>query len=103
MPIYCYRCQNCSETHEALQRVSDAPLSECPHCGEPQLRRVIAPVGIVFKGSGWHVTDYRSGSSKSASGGDSSDSKGDSKATESKSDAKTADTAKSDSGTSKVA
>lgn len=67
MPIYQYRCQSCSELHEALQKVSDERLTTCPHCGEEALKRIIAPVGIQFKGSGWHVTDYKSSAPKSTS------------------------------------
>ncbi len=70
MPIYQYRCQSCSELHEALQKVSDERLTTCPHCGEEALRRIIAPVGIQFKGSGWHVTDYKSSASSSMSSTD---------------------------------
>lgn len=67
MPIYMYRCQSCNEVHEALQKVSDDKLTKCPHCGEEALKRIIAPVGIQFKGSGWHVTDYKSGGGGSGS------------------------------------
>ncbi len=65
MPTYEYECQNCRERHEAVQRFSDAPLTDCPRCGGP-LRRVFSSVGIVFKGSGFYKTDSRpSGSSSS--------------------------------------
>lgn len=67
MPIYMYRCQNCDQVHEALQKVSDDKLTTCPNCGEEALKRIIAPVGIQFKGSGWHVTDYKSGGGGSGS------------------------------------
>lgn len=58
MPTYEYECQSCHERHEAVQRFSDAPLSDCPRCGGP-LRRVFSSVGIVFKGSGFYKTDSR--------------------------------------------
>ncbi|OYV61251.1 MAG: FmdB family transcriptional regulator [Actinobacteria bacterium 21-73-9] len=65
MPTYEYECQSCHERHEAVQRFSDAPLTECPRCGGP-LRRVFSSVGIVFKGGGFYKTDSRpSGSSSS--------------------------------------
>jgi len=58
MPIYVYRCEDCSQVHEALQKLHDAPLQTCPHCGHEALRKLIAPAGIIFKGSGFHKNDY---------------------------------------------
>lgn len=80
MPIYVYRCGSCQEYTEALQKASDAPLTLCPHCQSEALNRVIAPVGVIFKGSGFHKNDY-SGKSSSASG--ESANKGESKPAES--------------------
>ncbi len=60
MPVYQYRCTACREVHEELQKVSDPPLTECPKC-HGTLQKIIAPVGIIFKGSGWHINDYKSG------------------------------------------
>lgn len=68
MPIYEYRCEACNEVHEALQKASDAPLTDCSACGEPRLRKLIGRVGVLFKGSGFHVNDYsRGGGRKSGS------------------------------------
>jgi putative FmdB family regulatory protein len=58
MPTYTYRCDACGHEFEAVQRFSDDPLRECPDCGAA-IRRVIQPVGVVFKGSGWYITDSR--------------------------------------------
>ena len=58
MPTYTYRCDACGHQFEAVQRFSDDPLRECPSCGGV-VRRVIQPVGVVFKGSGWYITDSR--------------------------------------------
>ncbi len=58
MPTYSYRCDTCGHEFDATQRFSDDPLKECPECGA-SIRRVIQPVGIVFKGSGWYITDSR--------------------------------------------
>lgn len=59
MPIYVYECVSCHKSCEVEQRITDKPLRECPACGAKKgLRRVIQPVGILFKGSGFHVTDY---------------------------------------------
>ena len=61
MPTYVYRCQQCNNHLEVIQKFSDAPLKVCPKC-QGQLRRVIHASGIVFKGSGWYVNDSRSSS-----------------------------------------
>lgn len=63
MPTYKYRCKKCGHEFEARQRMSDKPLTECPVCGE-DVRRVVGSVGIVFKGSGFYVTDNRSSNGK---------------------------------------
>ena len=65
MPIYAYRCKECDHQFEARQRFSDSPLTDCPVCSG-SVRRVISPVGIVFKGSGFYVTDNRNGRSNGA-------------------------------------
>ena len=62
MPIYMYRCGECSQTCEALQHSNDAPLLECPHCHAQALHKIIAPVGVIFKGHGFYKTDNASGS-----------------------------------------
>ena len=67
MPTYSYHCDSCGHDFEAVQRFADDPLTECPQCGAP-IRRVIQPVGVVFKGSGWYITDSRPKSS--GEGGD---------------------------------
>lgn len=60
MPTYAYRCSACAHEFETVQTFSEDPLKFCPECGSP-IRRVIFPVGIVFKGSGWYINDSRSG------------------------------------------
>lgn len=70
MPIYEYRCDDCGASFEALQKMSDDPLVECEACGGP-LRKVLHPVAIHFKGSGFYTTDYGKGSGRRAGGGDS--------------------------------
>lgn len=72
MPLYVYRCNECDYSFEARQRMSDAPLAECPSCHAPQLRRVVSNVGVVFKGSGFYITDSRKGSSSNGSSASSS-------------------------------
>jgi putative FmdB family regulatory protein len=93
MPRYTYRCESCGETLEVRQRMTDDPLVECPHCHLEELRRVINSVGIVFKGSGFYVTDNR-GASKS--GATSAPSTTDAKSS-GESDAKSAESASTSS------
>lgn len=62
MPLYTYRCNDCNHQFDIRQRMSDDPLQECPTC-EGQLRKVINSVGVVFKGSGFYVTDNKSNNS----------------------------------------
>src|SRR5215813_6386315 len=70
VPTYTYTCTACNDVIEKRQSFSDPPLTTCEQCGGT-LRKVIHPVGIVFKGSGWYITDSRS-SSSSANGPGSS-------------------------------
>lgn len=58
MPTYVYRCDDCSHQFELFQRMSDDPIDTCPKC-QSKVRRVIHPVGVVFKGSGWYINDSR--------------------------------------------
>jgi len=91
MPVYAYRCESCGVRFERQQSFSDAPLKRCPECNKNSLRKVIGPVGVVFKGSGFYATDNRSTSGLSTPKGDESSSteKSESKAkTESKSSEK---------------
>ncbi|HEV2109083.1 MAG TPA: FmdB family zinc ribbon protein [Thermomicrobiales bacterium] len=61
MPTYSYRCDTCHHQFDQIQRFSDNPLTDCPAC-EGSVRRVIQPVGVVFKGSGWYINDSRKSS-----------------------------------------
>jgi len=58
MPLYEYECANCRNHFEVRQRMVDDPITVCPTCGGPT-KRVLYPAGIIFKGSGWYVTDSR--------------------------------------------
>ena len=57
MPVYEYECQKCKQVTEAMQKFSDSPLTQCPHCAG-QLRKMISQSAFHLKGSGWYVTDY---------------------------------------------
>ena len=59
MPIYEYRCQDCGHELEKIQRMSDAPLTDCPECGAPQLRRLVSAAAFRLKGAGWYETDFK--------------------------------------------
>ena len=71
MPVYEYRCRNCNHQFEIQQAFSDDALTVCPECEGP-LRKVFAPVGITFKGSGFYKNDSRSSTSSTTPAGDSS-------------------------------
>ena len=60
MPLYTYKCNDCEHIFETRQRMTDEPLADCPVCDGP-IRRIINSVGVVFKGSGFYVTDNRNG------------------------------------------
>lgn len=68
MPTYVYKCDDCEHTFEARQSFSDDPLTECPSCEIGEVRRVIHNVGVVFKGSGFYITDSRDGKNGHLSG-----------------------------------
>jgi putative FmdB family regulatory protein len=67
MPIYAYRCQNCGFAKDVLQKVSDAPLTDCPSCNQPTFKKQLTAAGFQLKGTGWYVTDFRGGSGNSSS------------------------------------
>ncbi len=63
MPIYAYKCAECSHELDVIRKVSDPPLTECPNCGKPALVKQITAAGFHLKGGGWYVTDFRDGGS----------------------------------------
>ena len=73
MPIYEYICESCNEMLDALQKISDAPLTDCPNCGTSSLKKKISAPGFRLSGSGWYETDFKSGNKRNvADKGDSS-------------------------------
>ena len=66
MPIYEYRCSACGFEKDALQKMSDPPLLECPSCGKPALVKLVSAAGFQLKGSGWYATDFKNSGSKPA-------------------------------------
>lgn len=70
MPIYEYQCEACGHLHEALQKVSDAPLVDCPACGKAALRKKISAAAFRLKGGGWYETDFKNSNRKNLAGDD---------------------------------
>ncbi|MBP8186486.1 MAG: zinc ribbon domain-containing protein [Comamonas sp.] len=67
MPIYAYKCGSCGHAKDVLQKMSDAPLTDCPACGAAAFSKQLTAPGFQLKGSGWYATDFKGGSSSSAS------------------------------------
>lgn len=59
MPIYEYACAACGQRHEVLQKMSEEPLTTCPACGAPKLRKLVSKAGFRLKGTGWYETDFK--------------------------------------------
>jgi putative FmdB family regulatory protein len=66
MPIYEYRCTLCGHELEALQKLSDAPLTGCPSCNNDGLVKLVSAAGFQLKGNGWYATDFKGGGKKPA-------------------------------------
>jgi putative FmdB family regulatory protein len=64
MPIYEYRCASCGFDKEYLQKLSDAPITDCESCGKPSMTKLISAAGFQLKGSGWYVTDFKNNGKK---------------------------------------
>lgn len=63
MPIYAYRCETCGFSKDVLQKVSDAPLTDCPSCEKSTFKKQLTAAGFQLKGSGWYATDFKNGGS----------------------------------------
>lgn len=59
MPIYEYRCGSCGFEKEYLQKLSDAPITDCPSCGKAAMAKLVSAAGFQLKGSGWYATDFK--------------------------------------------
>ncbi|MGC3872339.1 FmdB family zinc ribbon protein [Halomonas sp. GXIMD04776] len=68
MPIYEYQCKACDQRLEKLQKISAAPLTQCPHCEQQTLSRLISAAGFRLAGGGWYETDFKSGGKKNLAG-----------------------------------
>ena len=80
MPTYDYICNDCEKMYEYFQSMSDAPITKCPECKKNSLRRVISGgTGLIFKGSGYYLTDYKNKKTQSSEDKKSSKKKKDNK------------------------
>lgn len=68
MPIYEYECTDCGHQMEALQKMSDDPLKDCPACENPALTKKISAAGFRLSGGGWYETDFKTGGKKNLAG-----------------------------------
>jgi putative FmdB family regulatory protein len=66
MPIYAYKCDACGHAKDVLQKMSDAPLTDCPSCGAPQFNKQLTAPGFQLKGTGWYATDFKGGGAAAA-------------------------------------
>jgi putative FmdB family regulatory protein len=102
MPIYEYRCGDCGHIFDALQKMSDDPLKQCPECNENALKKLMSAPKFRLKGSGWYETDFKTGDKRNiADSGSSSSKSTESKSSDSKS--KSTDTKSKSTDTKKAA
>ena len=71
MPIYEYHCDSCDSNFEAIQKFSDAPLTECRKCGAGEVRKLLSARALRLKGGGWYETDFKSGNQRNLARSDS--------------------------------
>ena len=79
MPIYEYQCEQCAQRLEALQKINDAPLQDCPECNQPALKKLVSAPSFRLKGGGWYETDFKTGDKKQLAESDSKEPKDSSK------------------------
>jgi putative FmdB family regulatory protein len=72
MPIYEYECRDCGHVFDALQKMSDAPLTDCPACSKPGLRKLLSAPNFRLKGGGWYETDFKNKNKRNLVDGDKS-------------------------------
>lgn len=68
MPIYEYACKSCGHAFDALQKMSDDPLTECPDCGQAELKKLLSAPNFRLKGSGWYETDFKKDNQRNLAG-----------------------------------
>ena len=101
MPIYEYRCKECGFQKEFMQRMSDAPLTDCPQCGKRGLTKLMSAAGFQLKGTGWYATDFKNSTAKPAATASKADAKQDkAEAKQDKAESKSAESSSKDSSKS---
>ena len=95
MPIYAYQCQGCGHKLDKIQRITDAPLTDCPECNQPSLKKQITAASFKLTGTGWYETDFKNKSTQKEKSADNSGS-------DTKTADKTADSKNSDNTNSKT-
>ena len=93
MPIYAYACKECDHTLDALQKIADAPLLDCPSCGKSALKRLLSAPRFRLKGQGWYETDFKKDNQRNIAGDKEA------KKTATKSESKSTDAASSKKST----
>lgn len=88
MPIYEYECAACGFRKEAIQKISDEPLRDCPECGKPEMKKLVSAAAFRLKGGGWYETDFKSGDKKNLASSDKATKKEDKKSSTAASDKK---------------
>ncbi|KAF0098581.1 MAG: hypothetical protein FD187_2523 [bacterium] len=66
MPIYAYKCSDCGFEQDVMQKMSDAPLTDCPSCGKSSFAKQLTAAGFALKGNGYYATDFKNGGTKPA-------------------------------------
>ncbi len=79
MPIYAYKCESCGLSKDVLQKMSDAPLSDCPACGKATFKKQLTAAGFQLKGTGWYATDFKGGGTAAPAAPTATDGKPDTK------------------------
>lgn len=80
MPIYAYKCDSCGFAKDVLQKLSDAPLTQCPSCSVSSFKKQLTAAGFQLKGSGWYATDFKGGNTAAPAAGEEKTSSGEEKA-----------------------
>ena len=91
MPIYEYACKSCGHVFDALQKMAEDPLTDCPDCGEPELKKLLSAPNFRLKGSGWYETDFKKDNQRNLAGGPAKKDAKDGKDGKDGKDSKTAD------------
>ena len=100
MPIYEYQCAECAHKMEALRKISDEPLLDCPACGKPALNKLVSAASFRLKGSGWYETDFKTGNQKNLAGDGKEKNSSGEKSASGKGEGGTKTTSESSSGSS---